>query len=275
VLDVARTTRSFCAKTQRDRARYQYMIPSFLLHTDARSVLTEQGIPLEGRKEIAKEPLSKEEIQKLQPILKAYRSTDEQRELLKAALKKYEGTHPFHNFTKGLKPGQASANRYIESFRVQDPVIIDGVEWIPTQVLGQSFLLNQIRKMISMAVDVARGVASLEAMDKALTKMTTLRVSLAPAQGLFLEMSYYGGYNKRKAQNKELPDLDWTVEGPATDRWEAFRNTIRKHIVEEEALQGNFLQYFYQQECIFKYKLSYDEPEKGGEDETTYKDAEK
>ena len=32
VLDVVRTTKSFCAKKQRDRVRYQYMIPSFCLY---------------------------------------------------------------------------------------------------------------------------------------------------------------------------------------------------------------------------------------------------
>jgi tRNA U38,U39,U40 pseudouridine synthase TruA len=113
-----------------------------LLHSDSRSVLTKQGILLVGRKETVKEPLFKEEIQKLQPILQAYQSTDKQHELLKVALKKYEGTHPFHNFTKRLEPGQELANWYIESFRVQDPVIVDGIKWIPTQVLGQLFLLN-------------------------------------------------------------------------------------------------------------------------------------
>jgi hypothetical protein len=85
---------------------------------------------------------------------------------------------------------------------------------------------------------------------------------------------------KRPAKNRAFKgfNLDWTAEGrPAKDQWEAFLNTIRKHTVEEEALQWNFLQYFYQQECIFKYKLSYgggggngsteetaDDPENGG-----------
>ena len=252
VLDFQRVTRNFCAKTQRDRVRYQYMIPSFLLHSDYRALLVEQGIPLEGRRETARAPLSKDEVAKLQEVLKGFRTTDKQRGLLQAALKKYDGTHPFHNFTKGLKPGQASANRYIESFRVQDPVIIDGLEWIPTQVLGQSFLLHQIRKMIAMAVDVTRGAATLEVMDRALSKKEVVRVGLAPAQGLFLELSFFGGYNRRKQQNKDLPNLDWSVDGPAKDRWAAFRDTIREHIVKEEEAQGNFVQYLYVQECIFE-----------------------
>lgn len=258
VLDMLRTTRNFCAKTQRDRVRYQYMIPAFLLHRDYRKLLQDQKIPLDGRREIARMPLSEEEVGKLQAVVKDYRSTDEQRELLQKALEKYVGTKPFHNFTKGLKPGEPQAKRFIETFSVQDPVVMGGMEWIPTQVLGQSFLLHQIRKMISLAVDVARGAASLELMDKALSKTEVVCVSLAPAQGLFLEMSYFGGYNRRKgSQNADVPDLDFLQEGPAHGRWEACRTKIRGHIVEEELAQGNFLQYLYQQECLFDYEDLY------------------
>ena len=282
VLDLLRTTRNFCAKTQRDKVRYSYMIPSFVLHPEWRSVLIELGIPLEGRQDIAKEPLSKDEIQQLQSKMRGYRSTPEQRELLQKALSAYEGTHSFHNFTKGLRPGQASANRYILEFIVQDPILVPEtvedndsstqVEWIPTYVLGQSFLLHQIRKMVSMAIDVARGVAPLSVLtDKALHPQEEMRVALAPAQGLFLELSYFDGYNRRKSQphqkknrkqqqqagGEEPPDLDWSVDGPARARWMNFRDKIRQHIVEEEEEQGNFLQYLYTQECVFEYKKFY------------------
>jgi tRNA pseudouridine38-40 synthase len=257
ILDIERVTRNFCAKTQRDRVRYQYMLPSFLLHPDCRSLFKEQGIPLEGRQEVAKEPLTQEEVEKLKVALKDFRSTPAQRDLLQSALKAYEGTHKFHNYSKGVKANEGKASRYILSFTVQDPIVVNGVEWIPTQVLGQSFLLHQIRKMISMAVDVARGVAPLDILVKALSKTENIRIAVAPAQGLFLEMSYFVNYNRHKQQNQELADLDWTVEGPARDRWEAFRKNIRQHIVDEEDQQGNFIQYMYVQECIFEYRRFY------------------
>ena len=254
VLDMLRTTRNFCAKTQRDRARYQYMIPSFLLHPDYRQLLVDNGIPLEGRRETARTPLLPEEIKNLRKTVLPYRSTEEQRKLLQVALEKYCGTNPFHNFTKGLSPGEPQAMRFIESFTVLDTVTLHGIEWIPTQVLGQSFLLHQIRKMISMAVEVSRGVISLGVVDRALTKDEVMVVSLAPAQGLFLEVSYFDGYNRRKAtQNPELPDVDFLNDG-GRGRWEAFRNNIREHIAKEEIEDGNFLHYLYQQECLFDYR---------------------
>ena len=250
VLDMVRTTRNFCAKTQRDRVRYQYMVPSFLLHNDWRGIMEKQGIDTtKGRKALgnSKTPLTTEEAEKVYAVLREYRSTEENRNLLQAALDKYQGTNFYHNFTKGLKPGQASAQRFIENFKAQDPVIVDGIEWIPTQVLGQSFLLHQIRKMICVAIDVARGAAPLEFMDKALDKTQSMALHVAPAQGLFLEMSYFGGYNRRKGQqpNHDLTDIDWTQDGPAKDRWSAFRDEVRSHICREDKNQLNFVQYLY------------------------------
>jgi len=261
VLDMLRTTRTFCAKTTRDRVRYQYMIPSFLLHPDYRQLLVDNDIPLEGRRDTARTPLLPEEIEKLRSKLLPYRSTDEQRKLLQTALEKYLGTKPFHNFTKGLSPGEPQAMRYIESFTVLDPLVMQGMEWIPTQVVGQSFLLHQIRKMISMAVDVTRGVISLGVMDRALTKEEVVVVALAPAQGLFLELSFFDGYNRRKAtQNPELPDLDFLNDG-GRSRWEEFRDKVRAHIADEEIADGNFLYYLYQQECLFDYRHTQTEKE--------------
>ena len=93
-------------------------------------------------------------------------------ETFRAALKKYEGTQRYHNFTSGKSAEDQSAQRYIISFEASDPFLgvnrgrcssgIDGkgctqeisttvvpaVEWVCLCVYGQSFLLNQIRKMV-------------------------------------------------------------------------------------------------------------------------------
>lgn len=204
-------------------------------------------------------PLTTKESEMLYAVLRDYRSTEENRNLLNAALKKYEGTQFYHNFTKGLQPGQAQAQRYIESFQAQDPVVVDGVEWIPTQVLGQSFLLHQIRKMICVAIDIARGMAPLEFMDKALDKTEAIALHVAPAQGLFLEMSYFGGYNRRKGtqKNHDLLDIDWTKDGPAKDRWSAFRDAVRSHICQEDKSQLNFVQFLFLHECVYGCRKAY------------------
>lgn len=260
VLDILRTTRNFCAHTQRDRVRYQYMIPSFvfadveLVHKLFENV----GYPENGRP--IHDPLLPEEIQSFQSQMKHYRATPSNLETLSNALKRYEGTHNFHNFTKGVKPEEARATRFIVSFVVEEPIVFDnGSEWIPTSVVGQSFLLHQIRKMVAMAIDVTRGAAPLETIDKALTRGEDFRLNTAPAQGLFLEMSFYNGYNRRKLQNAELDDLDWDRKSlPVYQRWKNFRNgMIMNRIVEEEEKEGNFVKHIFEQEFVFDYKLYY------------------
>ncbi len=110
-------------------------------------------------------PLTSDEADKLYSIFKSYRASAKDIDNLKDALRAFEGTHCFHNYTRGRDYDNKSSSRYIISFEVQDPIISehDGMEWIPTHVTGQSFLLNQIRKMISMAIDVARQFVFKEA----------------------------------------------------------------------------------------------------------------
>jgi tRNA pseudouridine38-40 synthase len=172
---------------------------------------------------------------------------------LAAALKEYEGTHKFHNYTSGKKFDDASAARYILSFTVKDRVVDKyGVEWIPTLVVGQSFLLHQIRKMMSMAMDAARGASSVDIMKDSFSS-SYLNVNTAPAQGLFLELSYYDNFNRR---HKAGDPLDWHSDetAPATLRLKKFKeDKIMSHIMDEEESQGNFVSYLFGQEHHLKY----------------------
>ena len=85
-----------------------------------------------------------------------------------------------------------------------------------------------------------------------------MKINVAPAQGLFLDRSFFELYNKHKANN--APDrvkLDWVEkEGEempsAVRRIEEFKNEkVIPHIVKEEADEGNFLQYLYQQDILY------------------------
>ena len=228
-----------------------YMLPTFLLQDtdDFRKLCESKGCHENGRE--AKEPISDEEIQVLLPEMVKFRANAEQINRLKQALSTYSGTHHFHNFTQGMKWSDSNSQRYIESFDVLDPVVgDDGLEWVPTLVFGQSFLLNQIRKMVSLAIDAARGAAPMSAMEDSMEKRI-MRISIAPAQGLFLDMSFFGAYNEKKKPDQPL---DWTSEeSPAVQRWRRFKeDRIMTHIMAEETKQHNFLRYIYGQEYHFK-----------------------
>lgn len=261
VLDVVRTTNSFCAKTARSKVRYQYMIPSFFfLDRKKLAELMQEAAPLKGRTRNMGAPCDEAEIRKIQETISKYRVTPEQLEALQTALHQYEGTHSFHNFTKGLSAKDPSASRYIISFNVEKPRVFEnGMEWIPTQVVGQSFLLHQIRKMISVGLDSVRmGLPNM--ICSALKKDCKIVTNLAPAQGLFMEMSFYETYNQVKTAQAEVEELDWATEGtPVNDRWKDFRNNvIMEHVVKEEEKAGNFIQYLYNHEHYFDRKVNYE-----------------
>jgi tRNA pseudouridine38-40 synthase len=111
--------------------------------------------PMEAS-DIVSETITPEVLRDARSKLYGYRTTPDQITSLRAALKVFEGTHPFHNYTRRLSASDPSASRYIMSFVPLDPIVVpgsvddDGIkgeesEWIPVQVVGQSFLLNQIR----------------------------------------------------------------------------------------------------------------------------------
>jgi tRNA pseudouridine(38-40) synthase len=265
VLDIVKVSRAFCAKTQRDRARYTYMIPSFLLYNNREELqklftsVLGPNTTRNGRS--PRDPLSVEEMQQLSSTLYKFRATPHDVTRLREALEQYEGTFSFHNFTSKKSADDANARRFIISFQTQAPIIMEGgLEWIPTQVVGQSFLLHQIRKMASLAIDVARGCATLETIHHALSPTnSSMNLNLAPAQGLFLDMSIFEGYNRRKT-NAHLENLDWITDEstPAVQRWKDFReNVVMKHVGTEEVEQGNFIKYLYVQEYVYDYKNQY------------------
>jgi tRNA pseudouridine38-40 synthase len=259
ILDVKRAIRSFCAKTDRSRVRYQYMIPSYLFYPNAKTLFDDMGIHGNAPDAI---PMTPEKIEILRKTIKDYRISSEQLNTLRTALQKYVGTRAYHNFTKGMDLGNASAQRYILEFSVQDPIVReDGTEWIPTQVIGQAFLLNQIRKMIALVCDVVCERATMETMDRAFDKGTRMILPLAPAQGLFLDMSIYDDYNRRiGGLPNDASPLDWINQphSPAMQRWKAFKDdVILRKIVEEEQQEGNFITYLYMQTNLFEWEERY------------------
>lgn len=78
-----------------------------------------------------------------------------------------------------------AARRYIISFSAELKQIADD-PWVKLVVVGQSFMLHQIRKMVGMAVAVVRGVAPPECLRLALDPDRDLNTPMAPALGLFL-----------------------------------------------------------------------------------------
>ena len=133
-----------------------------------------------------------------------YRVNAEKLDLFKAAMKQYEGTHNFHNFTLGKTYNDPSSRRFMKSTSVSDPFIIEGTEWVSIKIHGQSFMLHQIRKMICMAALVVRTGCPITRISDCFGP-ATINIPKAPALGLLLECPVYESYNERLGDSGHNP----------------------------------------------------------------------
>ncbi|KAI5414683.1 uncharacterized protein LOC127138411 isoform X1 [Lathyrus oleraceus] len=122
---------------------------------------------------------------------------EKERERFNKILKYYVGTHNFHNFTTRIKPEDPSAHRFIISFDASTTVVVDGMEFVKCEIVGQSFMLHQIRKMMGLAVAIMRNCAPESLIDKALQKDVSITVPTAPEVGLYLDECFFTSYNQK------------------------------------------------------------------------------
>jgi hypothetical protein len=158
---------------------------------------------------------------------------------LRAFLAGYVGTRRYHNFTNKLKGTDGQAQRFIVSFVAADPTLPGppgGAEWLRLDVVGQSFLLHMIRKMVAVASEAARvdrgdPTALLDGLTDA---NEAVPLQLVPGDGLYLGAPVFETYNQFKASPPERPVLDWGADHPKHAAIEAFRTDV----VESGIVQG-------------------------------------
>lgn len=150
-----------------------------------------------------------EALKKLKSIIisakKAYRIQPARLARVQSILNHYVGTHNFHNYTVSKFPRDPSAKRVIISFTVNPkPILINNTEWLSLKVHGQSFMMHQIRKMVTMTALIVRCGCSEERMQESYGH-EKMSIPKAPSLGLLLERPVFDTYNKnlvREGPNK-------------------------------------------------------------------------
>ena len=127
----------------------------------------------------------------------SYRLEDNSKELLSNLFHQFEGTHSFHNYSRRLSLDNPEAWRYILSTKVNETSICNGIEFIRLSIKGQSFLFNQIRKMIGALFMIMHFNVRNDFIPYSLA-WDFIKVPIVPADGLILDHVSYSIYNNKR-----------------------------------------------------------------------------
>ena len=134
--------------------------------------------------------------------------TGERIDLMEKSLTNFEGTHDFEKYCK--KPDMLSSGNPRSTIQTIDKA---SMELLPKEELlqftftSQSFLWNQVRKMVSMIQDVGREVHSLEILKQSLQPALNIpKGGIRPASpdGLVLYEVYYPDIKFIPIKNKNI-----------------------------------------------------------------------
>lgn len=169
----------------------------------------------------------------------AYRIQPERLARVRSSLSCYLGTHNFHNYTIHKNFRDPSAKRQIRSFVVNDqPIIINGTEWLSLKVHGQSFMMHQIRKMVSMVALVVRcGCHEGRLQDSYM--QNRISIPKAPGVGLLLERPVFDAYNEKLVGEFGRESIDFTKFEKEMEEFK--QREIYKRIFREEERDHPFV----------------------------------
>ncbi|KAF6172563.1 hypothetical protein GIB67_007076 [Kingdonia uniflora] len=149
-------------------------------------------------------------------------------------LNNYVGTHNFHNFTTRIKAEDPSVIRYIMSFNANSVVTVEGMDFVKCEVVGQSFMLHQIRKMIGLAVAIMRNRAPESLIVTAFQKNVNINIPTAPEVGLYLDECFFSSYNQKwKDTHEEI-----SMKGYEKEAEDFKMKQIYSHIAANEEKYG-------------------------------------
>ena len=174
----------FDSKSNNNNREYNYVIPSFLFE------------PIINKN-------NKENKIEMKDFVGNYsfKLNDELKEKLNKLCKNYCGTKKYHNYTKNVGFSSMQSQRHIYKFEYEFDNLESNFEVIKFIIIGQSFLYNQIRKMIGMIINCMRDNLDYEYFENSFLS-NKVDIPKAPAEGLFLRRIDYSKYNDRKLNKK-------------------------------------------------------------------------
>ncbi|KAJ6244865.1 tRNA pseudouridine synthase a [Anaeramoeba flamelloides] len=149
----------------------------------------------------------------------------------------FVGTHNFHNYTKKKSFSEHSSKRYIIRMEAEEPQTIGGIEFVLIKIHGQSFMLHQIRKMMTIAITVMRGGEKLSFIEESFGQQQ-MRIGIVPGDGLILNKVFYEVYNNQKMGGLDKGDIYFEEKDQQIE--EFLQNQIYKKVSQLEKENHTF-----------------------------------
>ena len=207
----------FDSKDNNNNREYHYILPTFLLEKKKDDNSKDNQI----------NKIEENIDNKVPADYKAnygYRITEDDKKKLKQICDGFLGTKKFHNYTKKVGFTNMSSQRHIIEMNCDDVVDFGVFEVIKFKIIGQSFLYNQIRKMIGMVIDCMRNDKDMTYFNNSFLS-NKYDIAKAPGEGLYLRHIDYSKYNDRKLNKKNNIFL--------TEEDEKEMEEFRKELVEQ------------------------------------------
>ena len=210
VFKIIEMSRTFDSKNNNNNREYHYILPSFMLEPKVNFPSNDKSIDtFVGNYN--------------------FKITPEYHEKIKEICRLFRGSKKYHNYTKKLSFNDASSQRHLYDTTCLELIEWEGFQAIKFKIVGQSFLYNQIRKIIGGIIDVCRECRDLSYLENSFLA-NKMDIPKAPAEGLYLRSIDYSRYNDRKG-GKHMFMLSETDEKEMED----FRKMLVQNIYISEA----------------------------------------
>ena len=162
-------SRTFDAKDSNNNREYHYILPAFCLKPKS----SETNIDPEKNT--------------FDTYIGDYnfKLTPEYHEKIQNICKYYKGTKKYHNYTKKMSFKEESTNRHIYELSCDELIDYEGFQAVKFKIIGQSFLYNQIRKMIGFIIQICRDSLDTKIIENSFFS-NKMNIPKAPAEGLYL-----------------------------------------------------------------------------------------
>ena len=223
----------FDSKDNNNNREYHYILPSFLLEP----------------KKIAQEKEEKEiKYEDYKPNY-GYKLPEEDINKLKEICKIFLGTKKYHNYTQKVGFSDMSSQRHIIEMNCDDIIEFGEFQAIKFKIIGQSFLYNQIRKMIGMVIDIMRNGKDMDYLKNSFLS-NKYEIPKAPGEGLYLRFIDYSKYNERKLNKKNNIFLTNNDEKEMEDFREELLQIIKKTELEQKAFSAWLWKLDYKRDLV-------------------------